>query len=280
MKNALKLRLITAAILVPIVVFGILFAKPFWFDSALLGLYFLANLEWLKLLKIYNPRYRLGVSILLTGLLAVIYNTPMLYTAMTGINFAYVMGGFWILAFIFLFLPRGAKIIFSSQFIHCILGLIWLGGAFLAFRFIWRLPEGAYLTLILLVLIWSADTGGYFVGKRFGKHRLAPKVSPGKTWEGTAGAVILSGLVLFCINLYMQTRTGVSIQKFGVNPWMLWALVSVGSVVGDLWESLLKRLVNCKDSGGLLPGHGGILDRLDSAFCVFPVFIVLMMLFN
>ncbi len=142
-----------------------------------------------------------------------------------------------------------------------LLGLLVLLPAWLA---IVQFRALGVLTLrAVLSIAWVADIAAYFTGRAFGKHKLAPAVSPGKTWEGVGGAVL--GVLLF----------GFAVGPWpGVSPWA-WALVLVlltgVSVVGDLFESLLKRLAGIKDSSQLLPGHGGILDRVDSLTAILPV---------
>jgi phosphatidate cytidylyltransferase len=122
------------------------------------------------------------------------------------------------------------------------------------------------LLLYSLMLIWAADVGAYFAGRRFGKHKLAPRISPGKTWEGVAGG--MGGvLVLALIGLYWH---GGDISAGTLLPASL--LAGAISVVGDLFESYYKRSAGVKDSSDLLPGHGGILDRLDSVLAAAPVF--------
>jgi phosphatidate cytidylyltransferase len=127
-------------------------------------------------------------------------------------------------------------------------------------------PHGQLLLLYLLVLIAAADVGAYFGGRAFGRRKLAPHVSPGKTWEGFAAgmlaavAVAASGAVLFDKPFW---------------PWLaLCELVALVSVVGDLTESMFKRHVGLKDSGSLLPGHGGLLDRIDSLTAAAPMFLL------
>jgi phosphatidate cytidylyltransferase len=129
-----------------------------------------------------------------------------------------------------------------------------------------------WLLLTLLMTIWVADTAAYFFGKYFGKHKLAPSISPGKTWEGVFGALI--GVTLLAGILYFNTL---------VSTWaifiLLW-LVALLGVVGDLFESLVKRQMNKKDSGDLLPGHGGILDRIDGLIPSLPIAVLIIYLFN
>jgi phosphatidate cytidylyltransferase len=128
------------------------------------------------------------------------------------------------------------------------------------------------LVLVLLATIWIADSAAYFAGKNFGKHKLAPSISPGKTWEGVAGALI--GVTLFGTILYFT----LGIHTLAIFPG-LW-LVTILGVVGDLFESMMKRQMNLKDSGSLLPGHGGILDRIDGVIPSLPIAILIIYAYN
>ncbi|MGB5101725.1 MAG: CDP-archaeol synthase [Steroidobacteraceae bacterium] len=127
-------------------------------------------------------------------------------------------------------------------------------------------PHGPLLLLYLLVLIAAADVGAYFGGRSFGRHKLAPRVSPGKTWEGFVAGML--GAVAAAL-------LGARLFELPLLPWVaVCVLVALVSVVGDLFESLFKRRVGLKDSGNLLPGHGGVLDRLDSLTAAGPVFLL------
>jgi phosphatidate cytidylyltransferase len=122
---------------------------------------------------------------------------------------------------------------------------------------------GAEWVLFTLVLVQVADIGAFFVGRRFGRHRLAPNVSPGKTWEGVIGGFVASGLVA----VFGSVHFGVPLLQF-----LPLCLATVAfSIVGDLTESLLKRYAGLKDSGRLFPGHGGVMDRIDSVTAAAPV---------
>ena len=117
--------------------------------------------------------------------------------------------------------------------------------------------------LFLFILIWSSDTFAYLVGKFFGKHKMAPKISPKKTWEGYAGGVVLTLVLSYFIEQYQPELRG---------NWMIVGfLVAIFAPLGDLVESQLKRNFGVKDSGNIIPGHGGILDRLDSFLICAPV---------
>lgn len=122
--------------------------------------------------------------------------------------------------------------------------------------------------LAVMVLVWVADSAAYFTGRKFGKHKLAPAISPGKTWEGVVGAVAACSLyVLLTIWLTGEYK---SVQTFSVAMFASWCWV-VMAVLGDLFESFVKRQAGVKDSGALLPGHGGLLDRIDALTSTLPL---------
>ena len=130
-------------------------------------------------------------------------------------------------------------------------------------------PLGPRWALFVLVLVWAADSGAYFAGSRFGKRKLAPAISPGKTWEGVYGGLATSGLLAVLV-LPLLGLSWSSLPAL-----VLLTLVTTAiSVVGDLFESLMKRHSGMKDSGALFPGHGGLMDRLDSLVAALPVFAV------
>lgn len=131
------------------------------------------------------------------------------------------------------------------------------------------IPRNHLWLLTALMMIWMADTGAYFAGRKFGRHKLSPRISPNKTVEGLAGGA----LAATAFGLVFAMIAGADASDL---PWVaLTALITVlASVVGDLFESLLKRHADVKDSSGLIPGHGGILDRIDSVLAALPVFAI------
>jgi phosphatidate cytidylyltransferase len=166
----------------------------------------------------------------------------------------------WLLMFTRLFKfhenqETGARFQWTSFFTalaaisSCWFALVWLRGQ----------PQGEYLVLLLLILIWAADVGAYFTGKQFGRTKLAPSISPGKTWEGVAGGILLAGLIAVLLSRVMIPA------DLAVVPLLLLTATTVlTSICGDLLISIHKRAVNLKDAGRLFPGHGGVLDRFDS----------------
>lgn len=131
--------------------------------------------------------------------------------------------------------------------------------------------QGTYLFLYVCLLVWGADSGAYFVGRAFGKRKLAPKVSPGKSWEGVIGGLITSGIIAF---VFLQlTPSNVFGRELATLPFILVSIATVAiSILGDLAESMFKRQAGIKDSSQLIPGHGGILDRIDSLTAAIPFF--------
>lgn len=136
--------------------------------------------------------------------------------------------------------------------------------------FIQLRASGAEWLLYVLLLVWLADIGAYFAGRRFGRHKLAPRVSPGKSWEGVYGGLVATASLALVSSIWLTSDAGQV-------AWLVVTtlLVTLVSVLGDLFESMLKRLRNIKDSSQLLPGHGGILDRIDSLTAAVPLFALL-----
>lgn len=135
----------------------------------------------------------------------------------------------------------------------------------LAIYYLWS--DSPWWLMYLFTLVWTADSGAYFTGKAFGKHKLIPDVSPNKTIEGLVGGLALTAIVIAAV-AYYRHLTGLHLAGFV----MLSMVTVLASVLGDLFESLLKRQANIKDSGTLLPGHGGVLDRIDSILAAAPIF--------
>lgn len=176
----------------------------------------------------------------------------------------------WLLIFLFMIsyrfsgqwsLTRRALILlFSTALIWiCVNGLVFIHTHF---------EQGGWMLMYVLTLVWVADIGAYFSGKKFGKNKLAPGISPGKTREGVIGGILLNGLWVSFV-YFLSDGWGI-----GYVPFLMLSLItSAISVVGDLYESILKREAGLKDSGKSLPGHGGVLDRIDSVIAATPVYI-------
>lgn len=264
----LKQRLITAAILVPLVVWAIL-ALP----SELVLLLFaavalLAGWEWLQLMDFNATPAKL---VLLTLAFAIGWSS-LAFLPFAVILFSTVM--IWLLATLVVVfyaakpLAGNLSQLFKQPLFGFIAMLLILTGFIASAGYLhsnWE--QGPALLLFVMVTVWLADTGGYFAGKRFGKHKLAVAISPNKTWEGVLGAQLLA--LLWAVGFYFF----VDDLSHSLTSWLLLTVfIVMVSVVGDLLESVFKRCYHKKDSGQLLPGHGGILDRVDSLLAALPVF--------
>ncbi len=150
-------------------------------------------------------------------------------------------------------------------------GLIYLPLCFYEFYFLRTgFVDGLYLVISMLLVIWSADIGAYFVGRKFGKHKMAPTMSPNKSWEGLAGAMFFSALMMIVLMKYVFTSdSSPSLLILALTG----AMLGYVGQAGDLLESFLKRKAGEKDSSKLIPGHGGVLDRVDSILLVSPIFV-------
>jgi phosphatidate cytidylyltransferase len=155
--------------------------------------------------------------------------------------------------------PRAA-----TDFAVTISGILyigWLGAYLISLR---MLPDGLWWLLTVLPAVWLADTGAYLVGSRFGRHKMTPRLSPKKSWEGYLGGILLSVPVTALLATLWPVWAGPGLAITPLRAALLALVLSVLSILGDLGESMLKRQVGVKDSGNLLPGHGGIFDRIDS----------------
>lgn len=260
--STLKRRVITALIIAPAAIGAVFFlnnvffALLFWLVSAA------ALFEWFSMLSPSGLRRWIGVT-LYGGGASVLYLNAAFQLPMLAVGVA-----FWFLALLTLALHGRGFNPFRSDVMLAVTGLVMGWAAWLGVVLIQAVPDGQWWILWAFGIAWGADIGAYFAGKRFGKTKLAPSISPGKTWEGVAGGLLLAGLLC-----------GGPVFVWQTNGW-LWLVLTgvlIGlSVCGDLFESFVKRQTGVKDSGHLLPGHGGVLDRIDSILIVLPILALLL----
>jgi phosphatidate cytidylyltransferase len=274
MEKALKQRLATGLILAPIAMAAIV-ALPTWAFALLFALIIaLGGWEWGGVVgaPAASTRVRLLYTVFLLLLAGLCwYLMPRweaLFTAVMTVTFL------WWLVVLYLVLTYPRTISpWATTAGKVVAGVFILVPAWLAIIGLHASgPEGPYLVLYLFLLIWIADSAAYFAGRQWGSNKLAPKVSPGKSWEGVIGA-------LFTVLVYAVI--GAVLLGMFKNGWftaVMFLLLSVStalvSVLGDLAESMFKRQVKIKDSGSLLPGHGGVMDRIDSVTAAAPWFSV------
>ena len=269
----LKQRVITALLLLPLVVWGIL-CTPNEIFSAVLALVFLlcAN-EWARLAGLKSLFERFFYLASIGGLMAGLWlraADPVLDLAVLAI------AGIWVGMSAGLFSWRTKPLqIVLNQPVVLLFGLMLLPFAWYALAMLHNTDGiGPQLTLAMMVLIWLADSAAYFGGRRFGRTRLAPVLSPNKTVEGLVSALLAAVAWVFAVKQLIAV-------DIAVLPLLLIAIVTtLVSVAGDLFESMVKRRADQKDSGKLLPGHGGIWDRIDSLISAAPVFLAMMALFG
>ncbi|HXG28174.1 MAG TPA: phosphatidate cytidylyltransferase [Nevskiales bacterium] len=261
-------RVITALILIPPVVAAVWFLPTAAIAVALALLMLIGAWEWGQLMRLRAVPLRMGYVAVVAVLLLVLYGLREhadLQRGMLGLALLW-----WLLAFLWVLrYPAGLRTNQPRPWLVAGIGLLLLGPAFLALVLLHARLQGPLWILFLLALIWAADTGAYFSGRSFGHHKLAVRVSPGKTWEGAAGGLLLSATVAALAGHWLFDLDGRQLLLFV----LLCAGVVVFSIVGDLTESMFKRHAGVKDSGTLFPGHGGVLDRLDSLFAAAPLFL-------
>lgn len=247
-------RLVVAVVLLPIVL-GIVWAGGWWlFALAVVG-GLLALHELYGMARALHPMVLGGYA----GLVLVLLG-------------AQLGGPTWLLAGILATLPLALAVFFVSSVRHeavagfatTLLGVAWVGGGLALLLLVRDIPDdGRLLLFTILLTVFADDTAAFFVGRVIGRHRLAPAISPGKSWEGFVAGTIM-GVVVAFFALYEQdvVSTGESL--------LLGLVITIAATLGDLFESAVKRDLGVKDSGRLLAGHGGMLDRVDSLLWAGP----------
>ncbi len=264
----LKQRIITALWLVPLALIGFFALQGPAFSAFITVIIALAAWEW-ALLAGYDTSaqritYALFVALTLFMLSAMsAWLMPLFYLA----------GIWWLLAIAMVISFPARTHLWGGNLGKRVMGLVILIPAGLGLLVLKGMPKGNLLILSVMLLVWGADIGAYFFGRRFGKRKLAPRVSPGKSWAGLFGGLLSS----LCIALGLAVYFSVPANQI-VAVLLGAAVVVLFSVLGDLTESMFKRQLGIKDSSQLLPGHGGILDRIDSLTAAVPVFVLLLLL--
>jgi phosphatidate cytidylyltransferase len=280
-------RVLTAVVLIPLVLGAVWLLPSDWF-LLLLGITaLLAAREFLLLVLLPGESifYRSAISVL-----AVIFGSAILMMRMdTAESIAVSVTGSILALAPLLFLGIGLKLSNPRRGMESaalsFFGIFYVGVPLLS---IWIIRNhidesiGPFLVLVLLATVWSGDIAALYVGKMIGRHKLAPSVSPGKTWEGSFASVIFASLICWGLFAYVGPRYGrfacCDLPGITAPYWLsigIGALINVAAQIGDLAESMIKRAAGVKDSGKLLPGHGGVLDRIDALLFGAPVGMLL-----
>ena len=258
-------RILTASIVAPIAVFSILVLTQTSFALAVALILIVSSWEYCNLIQIKQLAGKTLYALL--TLLA----TYFLSNAPSNLTILYVASSWWLIALIWVSIfPKGSRLLRKNLFVKVVNGLFIFVPMAIALMALHLLDP--MLVLFLLILIWAADIGAYFAGKLFGKTKLCPHVSPGKTLEGLWGGTALAQVVAISY-VYVSTQAPL-LSDFLIFSFMA-LVVSLVSVLGDLFESVLKRIAEVKDSGNIFPGHGGMLDRIDSLTSSAPIFFLL-----
>jgi phosphatidate cytidylyltransferase len=251
-------RVLTAAVLIAAFLAALLLLPPRPFQAVVALIVAVAAWEWSRLCGIIHR----SPALLYAAVSVAVYSAVLVFPALAETLYL-LAAAFWVLA-VPAWLARG--LVQTPAYLIALAGLLVIvpaGGA------MGMLGRDEVLLLIGLCVI--ADTAAYFTGRAFGRRKLAPKISPGKTWEGALGGAVACTIYAIILTMF---HPGLGARVTGV-IWLPYAiaatLLCVLSVLGDLFESALKRRAGVKDSGKLLPGHGGVLDRIDSATAVLPV---------
>ena len=258
----LRTRVLTGLILGALLLLGIFLLPPFWAVLAFGAIFTIGAWEWAGFGALLSPFSRALYALIVALTLLAAWR----WTGDSGhlIILLSVACAWWVIAFLWLSLAPA----WNRPALTLVCGFAVLAPAFVALA---RLQisaggfaRGPLIVLWLVLMVCAADIGAYFAGRAFGRRKLAPRVSPGKTWEGALGGLAMVALVAGGGALYFGLLP-LAVVAFGCG-------VGIFSVIGDLTESMFKRAAALKDSGTLLPGHGGLLDRIDSVTAAAPLY--------
>jgi len=278
----LKQRIITALILAPAAIAAIFYLPMTYFAGLLMAILAIGAWEWARFMGITNTLQRLsyaGTSTVLIALIWFMLPVEQSWFLISGLqieitSLLWLSVLWWLIAALFMFsYPKTSAVWAKNKFIIAVFGWLTLVPTWLAFmvlrtnNYVMDEFQGAQLLMYLFMLVWSADIGAYFFGKAMGKHKLMPNVSPGKTIEGFLGGVVCAALLTIIVGFSLDWSS----EEF-ITALLVTAVIASVSVLGDLTESMFKRQAGVKDSGTILPGHGGILDRIDSLTATAPIF--------
>ncbi len=271
----LRERIITALIMVALFLAALFLLSPFGF-SLVMGLVVVyAAWEWSDLSGLSQPLLRLGYVVAVAGLLlaAALYlgfsaNAKPLSDQ--GHSLLVATAPWWAVALLWVQGYPSSAILWGSRTVRAVMGMLVLIPTWVAAVLLIHGDNGSWMILLVVAIVALADIGAYFSGRRFGRHSLASSVSPKKTLEGLLGGVLANVALVVILGLWLQLP---------VRQWALFGCVvmvtTLVSVLGDLLESMVKRHRGIKDSGNILPGHGGVLDRIDSLTAALPVFALI-----
>lgn len=255
-------RALTVLVALPIFAAALLWLPQWGWALFLLPGLFIAALEWSALAGVASS-LRWGYAVLLTASAIALYAVPAVFAVGVGTDVAVYVASFafWVLA-----APGWLRSRWTTRN-RLVLGTVGWVALVPMWLALVRLQAHPYVLLMFMSVVWIADTFAYLAGKQFGRHKLAPAISPGKSWEGVLGAFVALAVYFMALWLLIAPTERVFSAGYGFGVFMV---LLVLSIEGDLFESWLKRQAGVKDSGHILPGHGGILDRIDGLTATMP----------
>lgn len=282
-------RLFTAVILAGVFLFTLFASSPLVFVAFCLLALMVGAWEWSGLAELKKNIQKVLFVVTVTLLmLLVAYAAGFVH--FSGLNLIAVVKGqyliqtllslgvaFWFCMLAILLGYPSSQRFLKARATRLLMGVILLVVAWVSLLFLRYQAEGQFWVIYIVAVVAAADVGGYAFGKMFGSKKLAPLVSPGKTWEGFAGGLVVAQLLALGMFAYFYSSDQSPLPSLTVLL-LVTALLAAVSVLGDLLESLLKRGCGLKDSGTILPGHGGVLDRLDGLVAALPVFAFIFMI--
>jgi phosphatidate cytidylyltransferase len=265
----LKQRVLTGIVLVALMLGGLVLLPPQWFLACMGLVILLGAWEWTRLAGLQRPLAR-GAYVAL-----VLLAMPLLWLQDDAQRRLLLVAGclWWVYAYFLVRRYPELGALWRQSWLPAVAGLLVLLPGWSALVALTASGQHVALILLLLGMVAAADIGAYFSGRAFGHYKLAPQVSPNKTWEGFCGGMLCSCLVAVAFVAFTDIGSPLTAQLL-LKVVAAALSVAVVSVVGDLFESMLKRMAGVKDSGTLLPGHGGVLDRIDSIAAALPLFTV------
>ncbi|MBL4910985.1 MAG: phosphatidate cytidylyltransferase [Alteromonadaceae bacterium] len=286
----LKQRIMTALLLAPAIIAAIFYLPLSYFSGLIIAVMAIGAWEWGPLMgfssKIRRIAFVLTNVFLMVGLWLYLPIETLWLSATelhsSIVNLLWLTVAWWVLsAFLTFVYPRYSDFWSKHRSVRGLFGWFTIVPTWLAF-IILRSHEyqvdkydGAQLIMFLFLMVWSADVGAYFVGKSIGKHKLMPNVSPGKTIEGFLGGIVFACILVNIAGFVLDWSL-----KQHLTVIVVTILITTISVLGDLNESMFKRQAGIKDSGSILPGHGGILDRIDSLTATAPIYTLCYVFFG
>ncbi|URJ23531.1 phosphatidate cytidylyltransferase [Blochmannia endosymbiont of Camponotus sp. C-003] len=277
-----KTRLISASILIPITICMIFLLPIIQFLIVVSIICLISAWEWGKMMRFSDCIHRMWICVIF-GLLLIVTTQSFLYFNNWYIFwyiFSSISIAWWILAFLLILSYPDSAIFWKKsnilRFLFGILTILPFFWGILTLRQFHHIDDriiGTWCLLYVVILIWINDVSAYIIGKTLGKRRLLQTVSPKKTWEGFIGGILISTGISWLFSKYMPIKI--------INPSLIFIysiITIIASIIGDLTESMFKRASGIKDSGNLIPGHGGMLDRIDSLVAAVPIFVYLILL--